>query len=441
MDDGVNYLRLQTQDVAGNLSGWSNAFTFRLDRQPPDNPVDISEITGIPNGIWQNILSEPFFTWSGAADTLSGVSGYHIYFGVDLQGTASDWQVKNTFGAVRLPDGEYFLRLQTGDVAGNLSEWMTAFVFRFDSLPPGSVFLDPPDHGTKLIGGVSTLWGTSRDGETDVAQVELSLDNGISWLPLVLEENEWRYAWDTHSVPDGWYDILARATDLAGNLEHTARTQVLIANGPPIVEIPERWLIWEEAPLNIEEQNAPLARVTVLVIDPTERWPALERHYPSGSYPHVITWNRRFADGTLAPVGEYRVLVEAQDVLGNKGVDEGRLLIPLPPLLPQPSPTPLPVLEEPEEQSMPEPSPIPPQVMATIAPTAVIAAPELPPPPQPEQPPPLSEPFPIWQTFGLGGLLAGLAAASLADPRPAALRRMQTTIAEIAQQQKIMMEE
>ena len=34
-----------------------------------------------------------------------------------------------------------------------------------------------------------------------------------------------------------------------------------------------------------------------------------------------------------------------------------------------------------------------------------------------------------------GGLLAALGAASLADPRPAALRRMQTTLQQIAHQQ------
>ena len=49
--------------------------------------------------------------------------------------------------------------------------------------------------------------------------------------------------------------------------------------------------------------------------------------------------------------------------------------------------------------------------------------------------------WPFWAIFGLGGLLAGLAAASLADPRPSALRQMQQTFAEMAQQQKIMMEE
>ena len=56
--------------------------------------------------------------------------------------------------------------------------------------------------------------------------------------------------------------------------------------------------------------------------------------------PAAFTWDRRI-EGVLAPVGEYRVTLEAWDVLGNRGTAQGLLVIPEPsvfaPVLPEPT--------------------------------------------------------------------------------------------------------
>jgi len=56
------------------------------------------------------------------------------------------------------------------------------------------------------------------------------------------------------------------------------------------------------------------------------RW---EYRSPDSWLPKTIAWDRRFGD-IIAPIGEYPVAVEAWDRAGNRGSDEGLLLIPDP---------------------------------------------------------------------------------------------------------------
>jgi murein DD-endopeptidase MepM/ murein hydrolase activator NlpD len=63
--------------------------------------------------------------WPAAIDNLSGVAGYRIYLGSDPHGR-SDWFVDTP--TTRLPGlsaGNYYLRVQTIDLAGNTSAWVT----------------------------------------------------------------------------------------------------------------------------------------------------------------------------------------------------------------------------------------------------------------------------------------------------------------------------
>ena len=73
-----------------------------------------------------------------------------------------------------------------------------------------------------------------------------------------------------------------------------------------------------------------LAQVEVILSDPQGRWPQVTRTYtPTGSrYDGQIGWNRRFADDTLAPEGQYRVTVKASDLAGNFGQKQATLVIP-----------------------------------------------------------------------------------------------------------------
>jgi len=63
-----NYLRVRTQDNAGNWAAWVTLFTLRYDGSPPDNPTSIDPGCAATDGVWQHTCNNPDFTWSGATD-------------------------------------------------------------------------------------------------------------------------------------------------------------------------------------------------------------------------------------------------------------------------------------------------------------------------------------------------------------------------------------
>jgi hypothetical protein len=68
-----------------------------------------------------------------------------------------------------------------------------------------------------------------------------------------------------------------------------------------------------------------------------------------GSFAAGIEWDRHFADGTLAPIGSYEVVVKAWDRAGNFARQTASLHIPAPnapTYMPAPAPTVLPVMAE-----------------------------------------------------------------------------------------------
>jgi len=150
---GTYYLRINTEDNAGNRTGiwtvgegvWDTIFTYRFDNGEPPNPVLATEIHGVQNGEATDI-NDPTFTWDEPVDPGgSGICCYHIYFGQDSQGT-SDTIVSNeqySPGVLGSP-GVYYLRINTEDNAGNRTGiwttgdgvWNTIFTYNYQTTTP-----------------------------------------------------------------------------------------------------------------------------------------------------------------------------------------------------------------------------------------------------------------------------------------------------------------
>ena len=191
---------------------------------------------------------------------------------------------------------------------------------KVDTGLPSSKFIVPENGSDNVrIQGVYPMSGLSSDELSGVERVELSIDDGRTWTPLVVSsDNTWNYNFNTLEVPDGTYSIQVRTTDVAGNTEVVqtsgekigAEVTVVVNNGPPHIKLTPEWFIWDKGLLTITYDYVPLKDGSLTIFDPQNRWPKIE--IPFGDdYPKTVSWDRRFADGTIAPSGNYRVMIKA----------------------------------------------------------------------------------------------------------------------------------
>ncbi|MFA5859382.1 MAG: fibronectin type III domain-containing protein [Elusimicrobiota bacterium] len=151
------YYRVYAFNNNGN-SGYSSEIRVvaiaAFETDPPSNPticyawMNSSKLVEISDGNWQNITTTPYFIWSGATDTVSGIDGYSIYFGTSTdQDPGKVIALKQNF--VQISSGTvengnvYYLRLRTCDNAGNWSEPVTMFVYKYISSLPEAMTKDP----------------------------------------------------------------------------------------------------------------------------------------------------------------------------------------------------------------------------------------------------------------------------------------------------------
>ncbi len=408
LSDGVYQVQARVMDAAGweTLSGIQ---IVRVDSIAPELAMTSSG-TQSGGGYFRSAVTVSL----AGSDDGSGVAS------VDVRMDGQDWV--QTDNVTITNEGDHILEGRVTDQAGNVTQQEIAV--RIDTIPPFATFTIPDPDSTTVGQGMVNLSGTASDAGSGIAIVELSLDGGKTWQSLPFVNDTWRYQWNTTPLPNGAYQAMVRALDLAGNLQSLGNSVTIIAaNQPPFVDVQERWIIWEAGSLSVRENGGvPLDSVSITIHDPHGRWPDVVQEYAIQNAPSNITWNRKFADGTLAPSGEYEVIVDAWDIYGNEASDRGVIAIPLvaavtitstPTMTPSPSPT----------------------SVRTAVPTRAVVAPSLPivlpaPTPVVEQ---NEKPLALWPVVGLAGLLLALASATIADARPRALARLKETIHQITQ--------
>lgn len=205
------------------------------DLNPPTNPAWATETHGVLNGVWQNGLAMPEFSWPDGTDAESGVAGYEVYFGVDPNGTATNFQSGTTYTTTSpLADGEYFFRLRTRDQAMNTAPWVTLFHFLYDGTPPTIALTR---NGVSGAGGwwiaPLELSATISDALCGVASAEMRLDGGAAQAVS-----------DQTFSTDGVYTLVYTATDLAGNLASLTE-QVWMDQTAPVAQLAASGILGE----------------------------------------------------------------------------------------------------------------------------------------------------------------------------------------------------
>ena len=163
------YFHIRTRDNAGNWnSGASHKGPFYIDTATPTAPTSASPNCTASSGAWQNTCSDPSFTWTGAGDSGSGVAGYYYYWGTDPNGTSGSYTTSAAYNpsAVGNPSTTY-LRIQTRDVVGLVSNWVTLFTFMYDGSAPGNPGVGSSSHSLASWSSdptVDVYWSGASDG-------------------------------------------------------------------------------------------------------------------------------------------------------------------------------------------------------------------------------------------------------------------------------------
>lgn len=407
LTDGVHVLELEGEDVAGNSATLQQV--VRVDTTPPQTAFAVSGKEG-RNGWYRS----PAAVAVQAVDATSGVDQVVL----EVNGAATN-ETQTT-----LEDGVYQVSAYSVDAAGLVSE-TAALTVQVDTTPPQAAFGDFPARLSRTV----ELTGSAADGTSGLQAVELSLDGGQTWETLTVVNGEWRTTWDTTTVRGGDHTLLLHVLDAAGNETTISRT-VRVANRAPSAWVTASWPVWESGQVDVNAGDLPVARVCITIRDPQNRWPEVENCYDSLSdVPREVKWDRRFADGTRAPAGSYSVQVEVTDILGQRGVAQGEIVVPLVALLlPQPSatPTPTPTLtpttaatraDTPTREATAFVPTATPTLTATPTHIAAQAAAEV--------------SRPLWPFLTMLGLTLALGTSAVRDRRPEAIRKLAERINQL----------
>jgi hypothetical protein len=323
------------------------------------------------------------------------------------------------------PDGPHRVSYRVTDRAGNRSADFRTF--KIDQTKPLSAFVFPMEgsNGTVVFGEFG-MQGKSGDATSGLASVQISTDEGSTWLDLaVAADGVWRYIWDTRHVPNDLRPVMARAEDLAGNVEGSAHVTLLLANQPPKVSIQESWWIWEAGSLSVHKRFIPIQEIRVQ-IGCLDGQPDVKLKFTTETLPPALSWDRKCGEGQFATSGDHPVTLTACDQVTNCSSAEGVIKVPfiappVPTWTPTIAPTATATLKPTRTIHNPQPTPT-----SLVVPTPIVTLVPSSPVSQPEK-------LPAWffAALTLVGFLMALSAASLADPRPRALRRLGKTMNEV----------
>ncbi len=321
LPEGVHTVVFEAADRAGNVS--TRSATISVDTTAPTGQTVLEGIPG-DNGWWRSPVQVTLQT----SDAASGVIRAEI-----SDDGGQTWQ-----SSLTLPEGVHDLQVVIQDNAG--WETFTRTRVMVDVTAPAGTI--ETDNSGKLSSTV-TLSGTLSDVTSGLVSAEVSTDGGETWNAVYpvsgqsnpLSTSPWSFEWDTTRNPGGNNTVVLRVRDQAGNTYQTEKT-FFVSNALPSVGFDANsWYVWQSSGLFVARGDLPVIRVCLRVEDPKNRWKAWEQCWNSiDDVPKTFAWNRRFGDGTLAPVGEYRAVLSATDLLLRTVEAVGTIVIP-----PAPTPT------------------------------------------------------------------------------------------------------
>lgn len=207
---GATYTyEVKAYDAAGNYSAASSQVTVTTpepDTQAPTAPTDLVAT--------QTSQTQVGLGWTGSTDNV-GVTGYTILRDGTPLTTVTGTNYTDTTAVV---GSSYSYHVTARDAAGNVSAESASASLTINDVTAPSVSLTAPANGA-VVSGSAALVATASDN-VGVAGVQFRV--GSTNIGSEDATSPYQANWDSTTVPDGNYTLIALARDAAGNIQQSS---------------------------------------------------------------------------------------------------------------------------------------------------------------------------------------------------------------------------
>lgn len=292
--EGQRNVQFRATDQAGNAT-ITPPQAYLVDTSTPSLNLALSGMPGMNGWYKSNVQAT-----TSANDSVSGLAS--LEYAIDGGG----WRTYTS--ALTLQDGIHTLGLRAFDVAGNIIQ------------EDQKIFVDATTPLIKL--SVSGTQGVAGWYVSDIKVNASSTDNGSGLASLEYSFNDGAWTAYTGYLPysEGQHNIKFRATDQAGNMTITPAQTYFVDKTPPVIDLSDVLKPGVTENYEISDAGSGVGGVRVVIHDGQERYPkvAWGDGELAASFTGEIFWDGRFADGMVAPAGDYYVTVKAHDQAGNE---------------------------------------------------------------------------------------------------------------------------
>ncbi|MBB6155241.1 5-methylcytosine-specific restriction endonuclease McrA [Pseudomonas sp. JAI115] len=253
----------------------------------------------------------------------------------------TEWNYNNESNV--LPNDIYTVQARVVDAAGNVGQTDSQLVEINNTIPVGNsieISTISPDSGSPTDFFTNdpklTFYGIITSPLDVGGHVELSFDNGLTWSNAVVTGTNWTFDNTANSLPEGSQIVMARITDVFGNVEQTAQEEIRIDTQAPsatttvaITGITDDtgtagdFVTSDDRLIFSGTLGAPLQTATSLQtaesvrvsLDNGATWHTASVTGTNWTYDHT---------GTQLPSGTYTLLVQVVDLVGNIGESASR---------------------------------------------------------------------------------------------------------------------
>ena len=218
--EAAHTVRVNSTDIAGNVSTDATR-SFTVDITAPGAPSILSPANGS--------LQPATFTLSGIAERLALVE---IFEGATLITSTTATSTGTWTASVTASDGPHTYTARQTDQAGNVGPLSPGRLINVDAIPPGPPTITSPVEGAVLKRRVS-IQGTAAEPGGVVTILE-------SGQPIAVAQVSGAGTWEVvYDFPnDATHSIVARQTDLAGNVGGDSALRTFITDGtPPTIDM------------------------------------------------------------------------------------------------------------------------------------------------------------------------------------------------------------